>query len=113
MNGAEDMIVDHNMVVPQVFRRLGKRLDRPGIAAKFDLRINHTSFHRRLPFHDVRSCARYRPSASGLEAASRTPAHNFGLDTAADYPVRDDDRELQMERTIVALPVRKLQPDRM
>jgi hypothetical protein len=42
MNGAEDMIVDHNMVVTQVFRRLGKRLDRPCIAAKFDLRINHT-----------------------------------------------------------------------
>jgi len=49
MNGAEDMIVDHNMVVTQVFRRLGKRLDRPCIAAKFDLRINHTSFHRPLP----------------------------------------------------------------
>src|SRR4030088_2547761 len=49
MNGAEDMIVDHNMVVTQVFRPLGKRLDRPCIAAKFDLRINHTSFHRPLP----------------------------------------------------------------
>jgi hypothetical protein len=24
MNGAQDMIVDHNMVVPQVFRRLRK-----------------------------------------------------------------------------------------
>src|SRR5438477_11931317 len=49
MNGAEDMIVDHNMVVTQVFRRLGKRLDRPRIAAKLDLRINHTSFHHPLP----------------------------------------------------------------
>ena len=49
MNGAEDMIVDHNMVVTQLFGRLGKRLDRPCIAAKFDLRINHTSFHRPLP----------------------------------------------------------------
>src|SRR5712692_9596907 len=49
MHGAEDMIVDHNMVVTQVFRRLGKRLNRPRIAAKFDLRINHTSFHRPLP----------------------------------------------------------------
>ena len=48
MNGAEDMIVDHDMVVTQVFRRLGKRLDRPCIAAKFDLRINHASFHRPL-----------------------------------------------------------------
>ena len=49
MNGAEDMVVDHNMVVTQVFRRLGKRLDPPWIAAEFDLRINHTSFHRPLP----------------------------------------------------------------
>ena len=48
MNGAEDMIVDHNMVVTQVFRRLGKRLDRPRIAAEFDLRINHTSFQVRI-----------------------------------------------------------------
>src|SRR5215831_4473384 len=49
MNGAEDMVVDHNMVVTQVLRRLGKRLDRPRSAAKFDQRINHTSFHRPLP----------------------------------------------------------------
>ena len=49
MNGAEDMIVDHDMVVTQIFRRLRKRLDRPRFAAKLDLRINHTSFHRRLP----------------------------------------------------------------
>src|SRR3979490_1112517 len=63
MNGTEDMIVDHNMVVTQVFRRLGKRLDRPCITAKFDLRINHTSFHRPLLLYDVRSCAEYRPSA--------------------------------------------------
>src|SRR5216683_4488443 len=83
MNGAEDMIVDHNMVVTQVFRRLGKRLDRPRIAAKFDLRINHTSFHLHFLFHDVRSCAGYRPSTSGPEAAARTPAQNFGRDTVA------------------------------
>jgi hypothetical protein len=37
------------MVVTQVFRRLGKRLDRPFIAAKLNLRINDTSFHRPLP----------------------------------------------------------------
>src|SRR5690242_4044338 len=49
MNGAEDMIVDHDVIVPQVFRSLGKRLDRPCIAAEFDLRVNHTSFHRTLP----------------------------------------------------------------
>jgi hypothetical protein len=89
MNGAEDMIVDHNMVVTQVFRRLGKRLDRPCIAAKFELRINLTpAFIVHFLFHDVRSCARYRPSTSGPEAAARTPAHNFGRDTVADYPAR-------------------------
>ena len=36
MNRAEDVIVDHNMVVTQVLGRLGKRLDRPGIAAKLE-----------------------------------------------------------------------------
>jgi len=45
MNSAEDVIVDDDMVVPQVFGRLGKRLDRSRIAAKFDLRINYTGFH--------------------------------------------------------------------
>jgi hypothetical protein len=49
MNGAADMIVDHDMVVTQVFRHLGKRLDRPRIAAEFSLRLNHTSFHRPFP----------------------------------------------------------------
>jgi hypothetical protein len=49
MNGAEDMIVNHNVVVTEVFRRLSKRLDRSCIAAKFDLRINDASFHRPLP----------------------------------------------------------------
>jgi hypothetical protein len=48
MHGAEHVIVDHDMVVTQVFRRLGKRLDRSGVAAKFDLRINHASLHRSL-----------------------------------------------------------------
>jgi hypothetical protein len=33
MNRTQDMIIDHDMVVTQAFRRLGKRLDRPGIAA--------------------------------------------------------------------------------
>src|SRR5438270_8409482 len=56
MNGTEDMVVDQDMVVTQVFRRLGKRLDRTRIAAKFDLRINDTSFHRHFPSRDVRSC---------------------------------------------------------
>ena len=36
MKRAEDVIVDHNMVVTQVLGRLGKRLDRPGIAAKLE-----------------------------------------------------------------------------
>jgi hypothetical protein len=35
MNGAEDMVVDHNKVVTQAFRHLGKRLDNPCIAAEF------------------------------------------------------------------------------
>ena len=43
------MIVNYNMVVTQVFRRLCKRLDRSCIAAEFSLRINDTSFHCRLP----------------------------------------------------------------
>jgi hypothetical protein len=51
--------------------------------------------------------------ASRPEAAARTPAHNFGLDTVADYPARDDDRELQTEQPIVGLLARKLQLDRM
>jgi len=37
------------MVVTQVFRRLGKRLDRPVSPAKFDLRINAHQLHRPLP----------------------------------------------------------------
>jgi hypothetical protein len=49
MNGAEDVIVDHDMIVSQVFRRLGERLDRPRVTAKFDLRINYASLHRPLP----------------------------------------------------------------
>jgi len=36
MNGPEDMIVDHDMIVTQGFRSLRKRLYRPCIAAKFD-----------------------------------------------------------------------------
>src|SRR4051794_39850339 len=48
MNGAEDMIVDHDMIVTQLFRRLGKGLDGARIAAEFDLRVNHASFHRPL-----------------------------------------------------------------
>jgi hypothetical protein len=65
------------MVVTQVFRRLGKRLDRPRIAAKFDLGINDTSFHRHFPSRDVRSCAGYRPFASGAEAEAQKPAMIF------------------------------------
>src|SRR6266480_3748254 len=77
MNGAEDMIVDHNMVVAQVFRRLGKRLDRPCIAAKFGLRINHTSFHRPFPLSRCEVLAGYGPFASGSKAATQIPSHKF------------------------------------
>ena len=33
------------MIITKIFRRLRKRLDGPGIAAEFDLRINHANFH--------------------------------------------------------------------
>ena len=49
MNGTEDMVVDHDMVVTQVFRGLRKCFDRSRIAAEFDLRVNHTSFHDPVP----------------------------------------------------------------
>jgi hypothetical protein len=49
MNGTEHVIVDHDMIVSQVFRGLGERLDRPCVTAKFDLRINNASLHRPLP----------------------------------------------------------------
>src|SRR5207245_1265342 len=110
MNGAEDMIVDHNMVVTQVFRRLGKRLDRPCIAAKFDLRINHTSFHRRLPLSRCEVLRQIQTIGARSGSSSPNTGAYFRRDTVADYPARDDDRELQMEQTIVGLPVRKLQP---
>jgi hypothetical protein len=98
MHGAEDMVVDHNMVVPQVFRRLGECLDRTCIAAEFDLRVNHTSFHRPLPFHDLSSCASYSPFASRLE---QQPDHRHRtlVTTRSQITRRDDDRELQTEQT--------------
>jgi hypothetical protein len=49
MNGAEHMIIDDDMIITQIFRCLRKRLDGPGIAAEFDLRINHASLHNSLP----------------------------------------------------------------
>src|SRR5215469_12652893 len=101
MNGAEDMIVDHDMVVTQVFGRLGKRLDRPRIPAKLNLRINHTSFHRPLCLSRCEVLRQTGPFGSGPESAART---------IADYSARDDDRELQMEQTIVGRPARKPQP---
>src|SRR5712675_851612 len=86
MNGAEDMIVDHNMVVTQVFRRLGKRLDRPYIAAKFDLRINHTSFHRPLPLS--RSEVLCQVTGIRIRSASSNPnrTRNFLRDTGLRLP---------------------------
>jgi hypothetical protein len=87
MNGAEHMVVGHNMVVTQVFRRLGKRLDRPCIAAKFDLRINHTSFHRPLPLSRcvLRQLQTVRVRS---ESSSPTLAHNFRRGTVAGHPAR-------------------------
>jgi hypothetical protein len=41
--------------------------------------------------------------APDTEAVDRTPAHNFGRDTVADYPANDD-RERQTEQTIAGLP---------
>src|SRR5437588_3687199 len=104
MNSAEDMIVDHNMVVAQVFRCLGERLDRPGIAAKFNLRINHTSFHRPLP---LSRCELLRQiQAINVRSGSSSP--NTG--TRSQITRRNDDRESQTEQTIVGLPAGKLQP---
>src|SRR5438128_1632814 len=102
MNGAEDMIVNHNMVVTQIFGRLGKRLDRPRIAAKFGLRINHTSFHRPLPFS--RCDVLRQMHAIRVRCGSSSP------NTDADFTRRGDDREPQTEQTIAGLPARKLQP---
>src|SRR5229473_4777447 len=112
MDGAEDMIVDHNMVVTQVFRRLGKRLDRSCIAAKFDLRINHTSFHRLLP---LSRCEVLRQIQTiHVRSGSSSPKHRriTLAATRSQITRRDDDRELQTEQRIVGLPARKLQPDR-
>ena len=47
MNGAEDMVVDHDMIVIQLFGRLGKRFGRPCIPANFGLRINRARFQLR------------------------------------------------------------------
>jgi hypothetical protein len=88
MLGAEDMIVDHNMVVTQVFGRLGKRLDRPGIAAKFDLRVNHTSFHRPLPLSRCEVLRQIQTVRVRSGPAAQPPAHNFCGDRVADYAAR-------------------------
>src|SRR5438105_2993328 len=88
MHGAEDMIVDHNMVVTQVFRRLGKCLDRPCIAAEFDLRINHTSFHRPLPlsrcevFRQIQTIPVRSGSSSPNTGTSLWPRHGRRLPRA-------------------------------
>ena len=37
VDGTEDVVVDHDVVVAHVLRRLGEGLDRAGIAAEFDL----------------------------------------------------------------------------
>src|SRR5712691_10199127 len=112
MNGAEDMIVDHNMVVTQVFRRLGKRLDRPGIAAKFDLRINHTSFHRPLPLSRCEvlrqiQTIRVRSGSNSLNPGRWVwPPHGRRLPGAIMIA------NCKRSKGSSGLPARKLQPDR-
>src|SRR5713226_5064708 len=112
MHGAEDMIVDHNMVVTQVLRRLGKRLDRPWIAAKFDLRINHTSFHRPRPLSRCEVLRRIQ--TIHVQSRKQRPEHRHITLAATRSQItrRDDDRELQTEQRVVGLPAPKLQPDR-
>jgi len=96
------------MIVTQVFRRLGKRLDRPCIAAKFDLRLNHTSFHRPFPFsrcevlHQIQTIRPVRKQQPELR-------HTTLAATRSQITRRDNDRELQTGQTIVGLPAPKLQ----
>ena len=80
------------------------------IAAKFDLRINHTSFHRPLP---LSRCEVVRPDTGhSRPVRKQQPKHGHIIFAATRSLItpRDDDRELQTEQTIVGLPPRKLQP---
>jgi hypothetical protein len=47
-----------------------------------------------------------------VRSGSSAPSHNFAA-TRSQITRRDDDREPQTEQTILGLPARKLQPDRM
>jgi hypothetical protein len=49
MNGAKNVIIEYDVVVSHIFRRLGEGFDRTSITAKFDLRINHANPHAPLP----------------------------------------------------------------
>ena len=61
MNGAKDVVIDHDMIVTKILRRLSERLDGPRIAAELNLRINHPSLHCPLLLWSVMSCARNPP----------------------------------------------------
>src|ERR1700720_2684775 len=98
------------MVVTKVLRRLGKRLDRPCIAAEFDLRINHTSFHRPLPLS--RCLAPDTDHPRPVRKQQPEHRHITWAATRSQITRRDDDPELQTEQRIVGLPARKLQPGR-
>src|SRR5580704_16921911 len=71
MNGTEDVIVDHNMVVTQVFHRLGKRLDHPVSPPSSICGYTAPAFIAHFLFHGVTSCAGSGPFASDPEAADR------------------------------------------
>jgi len=98
MNGAEDMVVDHDMVVTHVFRRLGKRLDRPGIAAKFGLRINHTSFHRPLPLSPTWGLTPDTGHSRPVRKQRTKYRHIIFAMTRSQITRSDDDRERQTEQ---------------
>jgi hypothetical protein len=84
MNGTEGVIVDHNMVVTQVFRRLGKRLDRPCVSPPSSI-CGYTTptFIAHFLSHGETSCAGPGPFATDPEAADRGVAGTAGIALAA------------------------------
>ena len=86
MIGAEDMIIDHDMIVPQVFRRLGERLDRPRVTTEVNLRINYASPHFSASFFARR---RYSPNP---DLRVRSEISRFTGYDRSRINGRDDDR---------------------
>src|SRR6185369_10310043 len=87
MLSAEHMVVDHNVVVTQVFRGLGEGLDCPGIAAQLDLRINNACFHGPLPHSrsdELAGCDDSFAPARWLNSARQSGAPNLGLTGFSD-----------------------------